>query len=332
MHKNNCFDTLRHIAALLVIFSHHHVFMGIPERPILGFVSLGGLSVSIFFSISGFLVTQSYLRTGGYIGFMEKRVRRIFPALIVCAFLMVFVLAPFYRDNVLNYITSKEAISTFLRIVFLLPGDITGVFSGYKFIGPMNGTLWTLSIEFMCYILIGAFLSINKSWKTPLTVLLVLCFLNVFLSDAEKTFSWYSINIGWIISFGLCFSLGSLMSMTIESWNHPKTKLLISIVCLSLLYILYGSKEILTVGYLSITFITLAIGVSVKDFIVKGRFDISYGIYIYGWPVQQIVANKINIGFYTSMLLSIVITIILATASWFLIEKPFTRRSSSIGK
>ena len=332
MHKNNCFDTLRHIAALLVIFSHHHVFMGIPESPILGFVSLGGMSVSIFFSISGFLVTQSYLRTGGYIGFMEKRVRRIFPALVACAFLMVFFLAPFYKDHVLNYISSKEAILTLLKIVFLLPGNVTGVFAGYKFVGPMNGTLWTLSIEFMCYILIAAFLSINKSWKTPLIVLLSLCFLNVFLSDAEKTFSWYSINTGWIISFGLCFSLGSLMSMTIDSWNKPKPKIVISLVCLSFLYVLHGSIEILTVGYLSITFITVALGVSVKDFIVKGRFDISYGIYIYGWPVQQIVANKINAGLYSSMMLSIIITIMFATASWFLIEKPFTRRASALNK
>lgn len=72
------------------------------------------------------------------------------------------------------------------------------------------------------------------------------------------------------------------MSMTIESCNHPKTKLLISTIFLSLFYILYGSKEILIVGYLSITFTTLALGVNVKDFIVKGRFDISHRIYICG--------------------------------------------------
>jgi len=76
------------------------------------------------------------------------------------------------------------------------------------------------------------------------------------------------------------------------------------------------------------TIITIFIGVTFSDALIKGRFDYSYGIYIYAFPVQQLCINTLNIGFYTSMILSAVVTIALASLSWHFVEKRFLFRSA----
>ncbi len=328
MHKNNCFDTLRHVAALMVIFSHHHAFMKVYEHPFRDFLSWGGVCVAVFFSISGLLVTQSFQRSSNYIDFMTKRVKRIFPALIVCSFIMVYVMGSFYQPDVMSYIKSSGTLDSFFRFSALLPAGLPNVFSGYMFNGPVNGALWTLTLEFTCYIAIGFLLCINNTWKTPAIILFGLIVINVFSGSDVKNISWYGMSFSWLIVFGICFALGSLLSMTMDKWNNTKTKIFLCLLSIVLLKILKGTPEIQTIGYAAITILTICIGVSIKDFIVKGRFDVSYGLYIYAWPVQQIIANNTGLSFYYSILASMACTAVLAILSWNFVEKPFLRRKN----
>lgn len=330
MHKNNCFDVLRHLAALMVIFSHHHAFMQVHEDLFRGFLSWGGVCVAVFFSISGFLVTQSAQRSPDYISFMTKRVKRIFPALIVCSFVMIYLLAPFYQPNVAAFLFSKDTLENFLKIIMLLPASVSDVFAGYKYAGSINGSLWTLTLEFSCYIVVGFLLFVNKTWKTPAFILAILVAVNIFASAETNNITWYSMNLGWLVRFGICFALGSLLSMTLEQWNKPRVKWFLSVSSVLVLFLLKGQIEILTLGYFAITFLTLCIGMSFKDVIVKGRFDISYGLYIYAWPVQQVIANKTDLPFYVSIAASMVCTAVLAYLSWTYVEKPFLRRKKQL--
>lgn len=326
MHKNNCFDIIRHLAALMVIFSHHHAFMLVHEDLFRGFLSWGGVCVAVFFSISGFLVTQSAQRSPDYISFMTKRVKRIFPALAVCSFLMIYILSPFYQQNAIAFMTSSDAFESFAKVIMLLPVDVSDVFAGYKYAGSINGSLWTLTLEFTCYIVVGFLLYFNNNWKTPATLLSMLISINIFADTETKNIVWYSMNFGWLVMFGICFALGSLLSMTIEKWNKPKIKIFMSIISVATLVLLKGSPEILTLGYVAITLLTICIGMSFKDVIVKGRFDISYGLYIYAWPVQQLMANKTDLPFYANIAASMACTSVLAYLSWEFVEKPFLRR------
>ncbi|MDO6405346.1 acyltransferase family protein [Pantoea phytobeneficialis] len=325
MHRNNCFDIVRLFAAYMVIYSHHHTFMSLPDHVFRGLLTLGGLSVAIFFSVSGFLVTQSFQRTPNYIGFMTKRVKRIFPALIVCSFLMIYIIAPFYQKDAINYIFSSDAFSYFMRISMMLPVNVPDVFAGYKFEGPINGSLWTLSMEFACYLVLGFMLCLSNTWKTPAIFLIILISLNILLNKEAMDAIWYSISVGWMLKFGICFFFGSLLSMTIDKWNEKKIKTTLLIISICILYIMKGTTEITTLGYMAITFITLAIGVSFKDSMIGGKFDISYGAYIYAWPVQQIIANQTSLSLYPSMIASLCITSLLAWASWNFVEKPFIK-------
>ena len=117
--------------------------------------------------------------------------------------------------------------------------------------------------------------------------------------------------------------------MTIDKWNNAKTKIFLLIVSVVLLKLLKGTLEIQTFGFMAITFITICAGVSIKDFIIKGRFDISYGLYIYAWPIQQIISNKTTLSFYPSILASMACTALFAFLSWHIVEKRFLKRKST---
>lgn len=95
-------------------------------------------------------------------------------------------------------------------------------------------------------------------------------------------------------------------------------------IFISLNYGIYS--EILN---LSLPFLVFIFCVPINDKIISGRFDISYGIYIYAFPIQQIIINRTNLGFYTGMISSFILTSLLVTASWNLIEKRYVYRHCS---
>ncbi|EGH20547.1 acyltransferase 3, partial [Pseudomonas amygdali pv. mori str. 301020] len=91
INRNNAFDLIRHVAALAVLVSHHYVLSGFQEPMLKGYNSLGAIAVLAFFVISGFLISQSFLNTPSVYRYLEKRIARLFPALIVCAGVMVYI-------------------------------------------------------------------------------------------------------------------------------------------------------------------------------------------------------------------------------------------------
>ncbi len=95
---DNRFDILRLIAAWLVLFSHCYPLGGRPGgEPLastLGIDTLGGVGVSIFFVLSGYLVTLSLERSPSLLEFARRRALRIYPALVVICLLCVLVLGP----------------------------------------------------------------------------------------------------------------------------------------------------------------------------------------------------------------------------------------------
>ena len=92
IHRDNFFDVIRLVASFLVLYSHQFPLSGLAEPSFLGFTSFGGLAVIIFFGVSGYLVAQSGIRSGDFLIFMTKRIKRIFPALIFCGFVIFLAL------------------------------------------------------------------------------------------------------------------------------------------------------------------------------------------------------------------------------------------------
>ena len=93
-HPKNNIDFIRMVAALFVLYSHQHALMGLPEPSVLGAHSLGGFGVLVFFSISGFLVAQSWHADPSFYRFALKRMLRIWPGMAVAVLLAALVLGP----------------------------------------------------------------------------------------------------------------------------------------------------------------------------------------------------------------------------------------------
>jgi peptidoglycan/LPS O-acetylase OafA/YrhL len=123
--RDNSFDVIRHVCALLVLFSHHFVLSGREEPFVPGFNSLGGIAVAGFFTISGYLVAGSFLHTSTMSAYFLKRAARIYPALAVCAVLMVFAVGSMESvGGGMDFVVSRDSILALAKVLCFGPADI----------------------------------------------------------------------------------------------------------------------------------------------------------------------------------------------------------------
>jgi peptidoglycan/LPS O-acetylase OafA/YrhL len=161
-HFNN-FNAVRLALAVLVIVSHDFPLSYGSEgseplmRMTAGQDNLGAVAVNFFFLISGMLITASWLRSKSMQSFLFKRVLRIYPGFLVASavsVLIALVFSPAFRPAVRSAVWVYEFLRdlAFLGVSSLIQPS---AFAGNPFPGQINGSLWTISIEFGCYILVA---------------------------------------------------------------------------------------------------------------------------------------------------------------------------------
>ncbi len=329
-NRNNSFDLIRHFAAYLVLYSYHFALSLLPEPTIPYWNSFGFIGVVTFFSISGFFMPGSYNSSGNFVIFMAKCCRRIFPGLIVCSFVMSYIIGGVFTSDSLSYLLSSAPLKTSIVFSMLMSRNIPEVFSNFLYKDHLNGSLWSLPVEFACYIIIGIALTYANNLKSVLTLFLLSILATMILTITGWQYSFYSVPIQYLAIFGIAFTGGALMSQTKRHWMPIRLNLVV--VSVLLIMILRGPPEMLILGTLSLTMLVIIIGVSFRDKIINGKFDISYGIYIYAFPVQQIVINCVTHEFWLSMSISFIVTSLIAYLSYTFIEKPFLYTSSHLPK
>ncbi|CAD6055048.1 TPA: acyltransferase family protein [Escherichia coli] len=329
MIRNNCFDLIRLLAALMVIISHHAGMMGYKMSHPADWLPMDSFYVFIFISLSGYLVTNSFMNSDSYIHYLSKRIRRVFPALIFCCFVCTYILIPFWESSPYSYITSGDTFSGFLNMSIMHGLSIPNAENVYGRHTYANAPLWTLAYEFFLYIIVGMILCMSKTWKAPAITLALSLFVMCLPKDMTKDINTYGVQIYILAKFGIGFSVGSLMYITRSVWDSKELKLGMFVCCAVVLFALIGKNADMNVaGRVVVAIMTIIIGVSFKDRILNGRLDISYGMYIWAWPIQAIVVGQIKIPFWYSLLLTLTITILAATFSRKYIEEPFLSKRS----
>jgi len=333
--RSNNFDFLRFVAASLVIFSHSFVLLnGVSWDPyisISGYEGFGSLAVNIFFVISGFLITKSWFDNNKWHEFIKKRILRIFPALFVVVFLTTFLLGPLvtnlsigeYFSNSGTYDYLKNAI---LQIRFFLPG----VFFDNPFSGGVNGSLWTLPIEFALYfgVLIYGILNL---FRFNILIILLHCILvgTYCLNRSGIYFLDMDLQTLNIIRLSAYFIIGSIFYIFREKII---LNIFVFVFFLSILILTFNTKLGLLVSYLALPYLIFFISFYknniFENFSSKG--DYSYGLYIYAFPVQATLVHffvgKLNtLSFF---IFSFFITYFFAFLSWHLVEKKFLKMKS----
>lgn len=152
--KENAFNFLRLICALIVIYEHSVL---LSETEVLPCLELRGIAVNVFFILSGFWVTQSYLRSSSVMEYAKKRCKKIFPLYFTVVLLSAVLLVFFSTLPAKDYFTDsgfyKYLIANLSTLNFIHP-TLPGVFEGLVLGGSVNGSLWTIKIELGFYIIL----------------------------------------------------------------------------------------------------------------------------------------------------------------------------------
>lgn len=340
--RDNSLNLIRLVLASSVLFHHAYPLGGFPGHPEILGARLGAWAVFGFFCISGFLITAS--RQGKALGpYLVHRAARIYPAFWVCLVVVAGAFAPIDYLKThgtldgfltggsvtpLNYVVSNAT----LRIGSYAIGD---TLANAPYPSAWNGSLWTLYYEFLCYILI-ALVAATVWWRRSPLPCAVAFAVSVAMCALWPTLSPYvngNPDIGNLVSLLPFFLGGSLAHSLRERLPLHVLGALATTAVVALAVVLQPSWG-LQLAAPFFTYTLLWIGSALRSPRWFQRNDISYGMYIYAFPVQQLLAalGVAEWGLWPYVALSVAGTVPLAVASWFLVERPVMRRTRRADK
>lgn len=309
-------DLVRLALAACVIVSHAWPLAlgpGAPE-PLSNLTgrSLGGWAVMMFFVLSGLLVTASAERRLAA-SFWQARVRRIFPGLAVA--LLVTLALAFASGASADL---KEAAIWYIRALTLVSIEhrITGAFPTNPYTGVVNGPIWSLFYEVLAYGLCVLLVSAKVLRQKRAAFGLVLM-LGLTLTLAPELPG----RIGVFLPLFFAFSLGMAAyrlreELVLNPW--------LGALFLCVPFLLPGPVAVAAVAY-------GVLGLALCAPQVRLGADYSYGLYIYGWPVAQLVVSLLpGIEAVELALLSLLLTVPFAVISWYAVEAPTITRARAV--
>ncbi len=317
-----------------VIVTHSYPLAGSQECDWLCQISNGQytfswIAVRGFFVISGYLIFQSLERSGDLADFYWKRILRLFPALAVVLILTV-ILGPFVYEHDTAYLLNKKVrtyIPNNLRL-YRLQYDIPGIFDQNPHKSAINGSLWTIPFEFTMYIAVSLLFFI-KSKRVPVILILSVIYLVLARLDVlnfTEIQKWNFFILDWyLIELGVYFAAGSLLAAARMADISRRHLTIILILSLGVFVFSTGQSIFSFASVTLLPIIVLSMGLlpvyGISN-ITKHLGDLSYGIYIYGFPVQQTLVYYFGMDHISLIFTSLIISAILAFLSWHLIEAP----------
>jgi peptidoglycan/LPS O-acetylase OafA/YrhL len=332
--RENAFDLIRLLLAVLVVYSHAHLVGGFGEE---GFTSLckmqtnsGPLAVTAFFGISGFLVTRSYATRGNWLQFVRARLLRILPGLYFALAVTAFCLAPLIAH--LNPAAGPWTGGAAFRylwdnaLVRNLEPRVGDVLHGLPFAESINGSLWTLFPELCCYglILVLGLAGWYRSGRANV-LLACACVLalhaaivvgpaNMIIAPTFLQLTGWSPHVAAFVSGSAIYCYRDSLEFGGRSWA----------VWLGVVLVLlnFGGWALLGPAALTVALIQMA-----YSFRVRLPFDLSYGTFLLHFPVLQLLAagGLHQHGFVPYFSAALVATLALAALSWYVVERPFLR-------
>ena len=325
----NNLTVVRLLAAVMVLFSHSFVQNKLVQAEPLarltsGIVDSATLGVTFFFAISGLLVTKSFCEHGTLKYFFSSRCLRIFPAYGVALLLTACVFGAIVTKLPLTEYFSAKGTWQYVYSQFAMRSDamreLPGVFSSVPLAGMVNGSLWTIRVEFMLY-LITAFLG----WMALLQTRAVFNAVALIILVASVTTGSIPF-LGWdrfSSMYAGCFLFGAFLY--VNRRQVPLTPW-IAILLISAAYFTAGKPTGRWWLLIAISYGAIMVSLWAPVVFGKLRNDYSYGTYLYAFPIQQML---IDIGGLWSpwahVLVSLLVTLLFAWMSWHYVEHPALR-------
>jgi peptidoglycan/LPS O-acetylase OafA/YrhL len=337
--NENNFDLIRLSAAVQVAISHGATHLNVKLPAILEVIEFFP-GVPVFFTVSGFLIANSYYRNQNLKRYSFNRALRIFPGLWTC-FIFTTILLLSFGILKLESFANIEFWKWFFTQITIFQFYTPDILRGWG-TGTPNGSLWTIPIEIQFYILLPLIVMLINRSKTnrivTITLIgLVALFSNYFYSTLEQETVFAKLFHVSIFPFLMYFMFGFFLYLL---W--PKIKLFIVnkgmlwlVIYALYVFIFYFLTKSYSpsyypdvlgwISYLILSIMTLSLSFSYQfatKKLLRGN-DISYGIYIYHMVIINAVL-ELDIREY-SLIIAMSITFILAYLSWVFVEKPFLR-------
>jgi len=324
--RENNLLLMRLILASAVLFTHAYLFVqgSVDHEPLYeanGVVTCGFLAVDIFFILSGFLIVKSWMDRQNAPAFLLARAFRIYPALWTNTILVLIVGFIISGLSFAAFFTDATTWKWFLKnmtLIYTAGAELPGVFVNNVYPRDTNIQFWTLSWEIRMYVvtaIVGMLGLFRYKWVIlGITIALLGGYYCGIEQDPYGFSSW--IRLPAFFMMGGCYYL--FREHVNLNWKAFGIILASLVLCLILRPRQFEWMYVLPLPYLTFCLAYLPKGWFTK-FDVGG--DYSYGIYIYGGFVGQLVAMNHNPNIFLHFLEVFAITLILAVASWHLVEK-----------
>jgi peptidoglycan/LPS O-acetylase OafA/YrhL len=342
--RNNNFDLVRLFATLQVATVHAITHFQVPGS--LAHVVDAGLrlfpGVPIFFVVSGFLISNSYEHSDSLRHYLRNRCLRIYPALWVCLVATVGALLLVGVDAI-GMLPTRDWLIWWAAQLTLFQNYSPG-FEWPPGVGTPNFSLWTIPVELEFYMLVPAIYVVFRLTQNRGNFpLLALCVASAALHLGFRYEDYRTSNhaeyrylLNTVAPYLWMFLVGVLIQ---RNWGRLRPLLagrahwwLLGYLALcgvaNRLGVDVGSNTITPLFFCPLAGLVVASATSAPGLAdrILHRQDISYGTYLYHLLVINVLVSFGLVGSAWPAAGAIAMALLLATASWVLVEKPFLRR------
>lgn len=329
MHHNN-FGILRLVLASLVIISHSFELIDgnrirEPLTRIFGTLSVAELAVAGFFIVSGYLVTQSYVGSRSNLSYISKRLLRIYPAFIAASLFCILLVGPLAGANLAG-LSITDWVRILIRMVTLQIPKLSNIFEGQPY-PSLNGSMWTIAYEFRCYLVVMLLGTIGLIRRITIPSLAMLSWIGSVLTTPDWPRPGFEAAFGNLhetLRLTVFFMTGASFFLYRDRIVYRADYAVFAAVALafSLFTDLTAGAGVAIFGsYLIFWFAFLPSTPRLNA--VNSTTDISYGVYLYAWPVQMLA-----IRYFPAITPPALIVVAAASAcalaflSWMFVEHP----------
>jgi peptidoglycan/LPS O-acetylase OafA/YrhL len=325
---HNSFQLIRLVLAVAVLYRHSFDLLAtghadvvldlIPPR-----THLGRIALCFFMVVSGFLVAHSWTQSAGWRDFLWRRVLRVYPAFVVASVLSAFVAAPLGSRDPAGYLAAIDILGFLVNTLQLNKLAVQPSFLENPYPGPINGSLWSIKIEFECYLGLMALGLVGVFRRRALMLglfglMLVAHAVQPYVPSSLDRYAHHLQLSTFFMSGVVAYLYRERIGRGYGWWEVAA----LTTVATAILEVGFVELLPLTGTYL---LLYLAYEPRLLRLQVGRRVDLSYGIYLYAWPVQQLLIQTVGgwLNPYTLSVAALVGSGALAWLSWSLVERPF---------
>lgn len=340
--RNNSLWTMRLSLATIVAVVHASE-IGWSWQPSLGNTLVGDLAVDGFFVISGYLVTRSALRLGSLRRFAWHRGLRIMPGFWICLMATAFIAAPLVAvqrsGSAASVFSGAESAQSFVvnnAALLIRQWQIAGLpDEGAQ---AMNGSLWTLFYEAVCYLGVGVLLILGvigqptapgSATARVRRHALAAITLSAWAFLAAQVLGLLGGLFDYLPRFSLLFLLGAMGHVYGHRVRFSPVLVASAVVLLAVALTAFEEYRLSGAVPFAYLVLWLMVALPVRR---EPSVDLSYGMYVYHWPLALVLAGTGlvgDIGRAPFVLACLTATTAVALASWYLVEGPSLRHKGA---